>query len=213
MASTSGTILLVEDDPIVSSLVSALLQREGYRTEAVQDAVAALERVQAGGVDLVLLDIGLPGMNGFELCRRLRAHEGEIHLPILMLTGFVSDDDRHAGFAAGADDYLTKPVKQQDLLDRIRVWIRTRRYLQNSPQYPRAPSNDTDQQLLRLALSTTNDLTRLLMLLLRLLEDWDAHQRSPAELRELRREFQHAAAALAARINTITRRAQPPPQH
>jgi DNA-binding response OmpR family regulator len=212
MASTSGTILLVEDDPIVSSLVSALLQREGYRTEAVQDAVAALERVQAGGVDLVLLDIGLPGMNGFELCRRLRAREGEIHLPILMLTGFVSDDDRHAGFAAGADDYLTKPVKQQDLLDRIRVWIRTRRYLQNASQHPRAPSNGTDQQLLRLALSTTNDLTRLLMLLLRLLEDWDAHQRSPAELRELRREFQHAAAALAARINTITRRAQPPPQ-
>ncbi len=212
MASTSGTILLVEDDPIVSSLVSALLQREGYRTEAVHDAVAALERVQAGGVDLVLLDIGLPGMNGFELCRRLRACEGEIHLPILMLTGFVSDDDRHAGFAAGADDYLTKPVKQRDLLDRLRVWIRTRRYLQNSPQHPHAPSDDTDQQLLRLALSTTNDLTRLLMLLLRLLEDWDAHQRSPAELRELRREFQHAAAALAARINTITRRAQPPPQ-
>jgi DNA-binding response OmpR family regulator len=208
MEPASPVILLVEDELATSELLRLLLEREGFRTETAADGPNALTRVQAGGIDLVLLDVMLPGMDGFELSRRIRASGGQTYLPIIMVTGLVTSEDRHAGFAAGADDYVTKPFNIQDIVDRVRVWVRTREYLKGAQRYtPWERGREDDGALLSMALSASNDLTRLLMLLLSLLEDWETSGRSPQDLQRLRGEFRDAAAVLASRINLITRSA------
>ena len=122
-------VLVVEDDATIREVVEALLESVGATVAAVADGRAALERIAAGGVDLVLLDLMLPDVNGLELCRRLRTYEDGAYLPIIMLTALSNEADRHAGFAAGADDYVAKPFEASELLDRVDVWVRARRRL------------------------------------------------------------------------------------
>ena len=129
MQETRPVVLVVEDDPIMYELLRDLLEPAGYAVEIVQDGGTALARAADGDVDLVLLDLMLPGLDGLALCRLLRAQEGAVHLPIIMLTGLAGDAQRHAGFAAGADDYVVKPFKADELLDRVQVWVRTRQSL------------------------------------------------------------------------------------
>src|SRR2546421_3383190 len=116
-------VLVVEDDATIREVVEALLESVGATVAAVADGRAALERIAAGGVDLVLLDLMLPDVNGLELCRRLRTYEDGAYLPIIMLTALSNEADRHAGFAAGADDYVAKPFEASELLDRVDVWV------------------------------------------------------------------------------------------
>jgi two-component system, cell cycle sensor histidine kinase and response regulator CckA len=137
-------ILVVEDDPGIREVLEALLDSCGYAVEIVADGLAALERLAARGVDLVLLDLMLPDLNGYEVCRRVRAEESEVYLPIIMLTALASEADRHAGFAAGADDYVSKPFEANDLLDRVEVWLRTRQRLQQQQQALRRQANLLD---------------------------------------------------------------------
>jgi PAS domain S-box-containing protein len=127
-------VLVVEDDPIIREIVQALLESAGEAAAVVPNGHAALAHVEAGSVDLVLLDLMLPDINGLELCRRLRAHENGAYLPIIMLTALNSDASQHAGFAAGADDYISKPFDAAELLDRVQVWLRTRRRLKQQQQ-------------------------------------------------------------------------------
>jgi CheY-like chemotaxis protein len=113
----------------------------GYEVETAEDGGTALDRLDAD-IDLLLLDVMLPGLDGFEVCRRVRAAETDQHLPVIMLTALASDAQRHAGFAAGADDYLTKPFNNQELLDRVQVWLAARQRLEDalraeSPEPPR----------------------------------------------------------------------------
>jgi DNA-binding response OmpR family regulator len=122
---TQPRILVVEDEPSASDLIADILSGAGYAVETAADGGTALERLDPD-VDLLLLDVMLPGLDGFEVCRRVRAHEAGSHLPIIMLTALASDAQRHAGFAAGADDYLTKPFNTQELLDRVQVWLAAR---------------------------------------------------------------------------------------
>jgi DNA-binding response OmpR family regulator len=117
--------LVVEDEPATRELVAEVLTTMGYEVETAADGGTALGRLDAD-IDLMLLDVMLPGMDGFEVCRRVRAAESDQHLPIIMLTALASDAQRHAGFAAGADDYLTKPFNTQELLDRVHVWLAAR---------------------------------------------------------------------------------------
>jgi len=121
-------ILVVEDDPDLCALIRRVLGRAGYRVEVARDGAAGWARVAAGGIDLILLDLGLPQMDGLELCRRARAQAADTYVPIIILTGRAAA--QHAGFAAGADDYLTKPFPVADLLDRVQVWLGTRQRLQ-----------------------------------------------------------------------------------
>jgi DNA-binding response OmpR family regulator len=136
-------ILVVEDDPLCRRLVSKILRTAGYRVVTAGTGPAALRRLERGGIALVLLDVMLPGLDGLEVCRRLRAAEdGEVPVPIIMLTALTSENDMHTGFLAGADDYITKPFRATELLDRVGVWLRTRewmrqefrRYLQEAMQ-------------------------------------------------------------------------------
>jgi len=115
-------VLLVEDEPgLVMTLTDRLLA-EGYEVESVADAPSAVERGGAGGHDLILLDLMLPGGSGFDVCRTLR--QRGVQSPILMLTARGQVDDRVVGLKLGADDYLVKPFEMVELLARIEALLR-----------------------------------------------------------------------------------------
>ena len=129
MQAEHQTVLVVDDDPVISAMVQEILESVGHTVEAVHDGPAALARIREGGLDLVLLDLMMPGMDGREVCRQVRAQARGLYLPIIMLTALGRHDDQHAGFAAGADDYIVKPLTLDNLLDRVQVWLRMRRRL------------------------------------------------------------------------------------
>src|SRR6476620_2592081 len=117
----SGTILLVEDEPSVGELVRGYLQTSGYRVVWVRSGEEALVEVERHPVKMVVLDIGLPGMDGFDVCRAIR---GRSQVPILMLTARDEEPDRVVGLEVGADDYLTKPFSPRELAARIKAILR-----------------------------------------------------------------------------------------
>lgn len=113
------TILVVEDDPNIGALVRTYLERDGFTAIWVRSGEAALTELPRHPVGLVVLDIGLPGIDGLELCRRIGAE-----LPVIMLTARDEVADRVAGLELGADDYLTKPFSPRELTARIRAVLR-----------------------------------------------------------------------------------------
>jgi two-component system response regulator MprA len=118
-----GRVLVVEDDEDIADVLRRSLRNEGYEVRTSADGVEALD-VAAGFVpDLVVLDLGLPRLDGVEVCRRLRA---DSDVPILMLTARSETDDRVGGLDSGADDYLVKPFERRELLARIRALLRRR---------------------------------------------------------------------------------------
>jgi DNA-binding response OmpR family regulator len=132
MVSTHAVILVIEDDPGIRDVLQELLGNKGYTVETASDGDEGLARLRQGGVDLVLLDLMLPDVDGLELCRRVRARGGEVYVPIIMLTALSGAAERHEGFSAGADDYVLKPFSAEDLLDRVQVWLQARQRLQNA---------------------------------------------------------------------------------
>ncbi len=115
-------VLLAEDDASISEPLARALRREGYEVEVREDGPTALDAGLQGGIDLVVLDLGLPGMDGLEVARRLRA-EGHT-VPILVLTARADEVDTVVGLDAGADDYVTKPFRLAELLARVRALLR-----------------------------------------------------------------------------------------
>lgn len=115
-------VLLAEDDASISEPLARALRREGYEVEVREDGPGALRAGQNGDVDLVVLDLGLPGMDGLEVCRRLRG-DG-LGLPVLVLTARADEVDTVVGLDAGADDYVTKPFRLAELLARVRALLR-----------------------------------------------------------------------------------------
>ncbi len=119
-----GHILVVDDDPQIRLLVSRFLQRQGYSVSGAPDGHAMREIMARAPVDLVILDVMLPGESGFDLCRAARA---TTHVPIIMLTARGDESDRIAGLNVGADDYVTKPFSAGELLARVRAVLRRMR--------------------------------------------------------------------------------------
>jgi DNA-binding response OmpR family regulator len=117
----AGTILLVEDEPSVGELVRTYLTRDGYRVIWVRSGEEALVEVERHPVRMVILDIGLPGIDGFDVCRRMRQRS---RVPILMLTARDEEPDRVVGLEVGADDYLTKPFSPRELVARMKAIFR-----------------------------------------------------------------------------------------
>ncbi|CAN5595666.1 response regulator transcription factor [soil metagenome] len=115
-------LLLVEDDEAIGRPLARALGRDGHDVDAVASGEAALERFEAGGVDLVVLDVGLPGIDGVEVCRRIRRLDPTV--PIVMLTARAEELDAVLGLDAGADDYVTKPFRLAELLARVRANLR-----------------------------------------------------------------------------------------
>lgn len=119
----TATVLLVDDDRTLVEMVALMLKRTGFETRVAGDGVCALQILNAEPIDLVILDVMLPGMDGFELCRRIRAMPRAEHLPILMLSARSQVTDRLEGFAAGADDYVAKPVAIKEIVARVRTLL------------------------------------------------------------------------------------------
>jgi len=118
-----GRVLLVEDDEEIADVLRRSLRNEGYDVRTSGDGVEALDAAVAFTPDLVVLDLGLPRLDGVEVCRRLRA---DSDVPILMLTARAETEDRVGGLDSGADDYLVKPFERTELLARIRALLRRR---------------------------------------------------------------------------------------
>jgi two-component system response regulator MprA len=114
-------ILVVDDDPMVATTVQRVLRPEGYEVDVALGGAQALEQVRAQRPDLVVLDLMMPGIDGLEVCRQLRANGP---LPILMLTARSGTADRVRGLDTGADDYLVKPFAYAELLARVRALLR-----------------------------------------------------------------------------------------
>jgi len=125
-------ILVVDDDPNVADVVSRYLHREGFDVETVGDGRVAVERALADPPDLVVLDLMLPGLDGLEVCRRLRALAP---VPVIMLTARGDESDRVIGLELGADDYVAKPFSPKELVARVRAVLRRA----TGPLAPAAP--------------------------------------------------------------------------
>jgi DNA-binding response OmpR family regulator len=118
---TAETILIVDDEQNIIELATMYLSQEGYHVVAAQDGLAALDRVKADRPALVVLDLMLPKLDGWEVCRRLRS---ESDLPIIMLTARDDDVDKIVGLELGADDYMTKPFNPRELVARVKAILR-----------------------------------------------------------------------------------------
>lgn len=117
-----SAVLIAEDEERIASFVAKGLRAAGFRVDIVGDGREALRVALGGGHDLMLLDVGLPGMDGFEVLKRLRAVDTD--LPVIMLTARTSGADAVTGLTSGADDYVPKPFKFDELLARIRLRMR-----------------------------------------------------------------------------------------
>ena len=113
----ASLVMVVEDDPAIAQMVSLQLELSGYRTHVERDGLAALTAIRRDRPDVVLLDIGLPGLDGIQVCRRLRAEDD--WTPILFVTARDDEVDRVVGLELGADDYVTKPFSPREVIARV----------------------------------------------------------------------------------------------
>ena len=116
--------MVIDDDPTLADVVGRYLIRDGHQAECVHDGHEALRRIAAAPPDLVILDLMLPGIDGLEICRRLRARWS---IPVVMLTVLGEETDKVVGFETGADDYITKPFSPRELTLRVRSVLRRAR--------------------------------------------------------------------------------------
>lgn len=121
--STPALILVADDDADIRELVALRLQRAGYRVEMAADGLEAFDRAVELVPDLIVLDVSMPGADGFETSRRLRGDPRTAHVPVVFLTARTRDEDVLTGYARGGDGYVTKPFEPQELLDRIDALI------------------------------------------------------------------------------------------
>jgi DNA-binding response OmpR family regulator len=119
-----ATVLLVDDDQKIRDLLRLYIEREGHRTLAAADGEMAVTTALRAKPDLVVLDVMLPGLDGFEVCRRIRE---DSDVPILLLTARSGDSDKVVGLDLGADDYVVKPFSPRELMARVRALLRRRR--------------------------------------------------------------------------------------
>ena len=140
-------ILVVDDEKEIADLVCLCLEREGFTAEVYTDGNEALEKIQSEEFDLAILDIMLPGTDGFSLCAEIRK---KYNYPVIMLTAKTDFSDRISGLSLGADDYVTKPFNPPELIARVKAQLR--RY----KQYNDAPSSESTIEIAGLMINTLN---------------------------------------------------------
>jgi DNA-binding response OmpR family regulator len=139
------TILVVEDEPSLQEPLVYNLEKQGYSVEAAGDGLLAIEIARRMIPDLIILDIMLPGLDGFEVCKILRK---EMTVPILMLTARDDEIDRVVGLEVGADDYLTKPFSMRELMARVKAQLRRTGMLRDEIAKLKMPEVNTPQEVL-----------------------------------------------------------------
>ena len=164
-------ILIVDDEPAISDTLAYALRAEGFAAESCTLGGQALARLADGAHDLVVLDVGLPDMSGFDVCRALRRHSD---IPVLFLTARSDEIDRIVGLELGGDDYVAKPFSPREVVSRIRAILRRQRPERlatgAAPAFENSPVFTVDRNSLRIAFhGTWLNLTRYEYLLLALL--------------------------------------------
>ncbi len=134
-SATTARVLVVEDDPLLAQLVVKYLERDGFDVEHTGDGLDAVARARQASPDIVILDIGLPGIDGLEVCRQLRQFSD---CYVIMLTARDDEVDKLVGLTVGADDYLTKPFSHRELVARVKAMLRR----------PRRPTETTPTDVL-----------------------------------------------------------------
>ena len=125
-AATAGKVLVVDDNNQVRSAVTRFLRLHAFQVDVAPDGRTALNFMQREIFDFVLLDVDMPGMNGFEVCKRIKEDPNHVFTPVIMLTALDSSEDRIKGAEAGCDGYLAKPVPPAELIARVKAGIRQR---------------------------------------------------------------------------------------
>jgi len=120
----NGQVLVVEDERDIAELVVHYLRREGFSAQWVGDGRTALARIEKSVPDLLILDLMLPGIDGLEICRRVRRNDRTMAVPIIMLTAKGEETDKVVGLEMGADDYMTKPFSPRELVARVKSLLR-----------------------------------------------------------------------------------------
>jgi DNA-binding response OmpR family regulator len=128
--SSKPNVLIIEDDQRIAENISKGLQEKGFQTQIAYDGKMGLKFYQNGGFDLILLDLNLPVMNGYEVCEKVRETDGQT--PIIMLTALGETEDKLEGFEKGADDYLVKPFDFRELVVRIGVLLKRKSIVANN---------------------------------------------------------------------------------
>jgi DNA-binding response OmpR family regulator len=123
----SATILVADDARITVQLVREVLLLHDYRVVEAYDGLEALEKIQHEQPDLLILDINMPRMDGYEVCRRLKANPSTAHIPVLILSALESVKHRVQGLSLGAEDYIVKPFRPEELVARVQAHLRTKR--------------------------------------------------------------------------------------
>ncbi|WP_108446600.1 response regulator transcription factor [Halomonas denitrificans] len=116
-------VLVVDDEPNIVLSLEFLMQQAGFEVDTAEDGESALSRIAESAPDLLLLDISLPGISGFDVLERLRADPAHARLPIVMLTAHGREVEREKGLALGADDYVTKPFSTQALVEKVKTLL------------------------------------------------------------------------------------------
>jgi DNA-binding response OmpR family regulator len=116
-------ILIVEDDLAVLRATSYILEKEGYEVLSAQNGLEGLKKAKDSNPDLLLLDVMLPGIDGFEICHSLRGESETANLPILMFSAKGQETDKATGLKVGADEYITKPVDREVLISKVAAWL------------------------------------------------------------------------------------------
>ncbi len=176
------SILIVEDEPAIADGIAYALRTEGFLPHHVTLGEAALEALRAGAFELAILDVGLPDVSGFEVCRRLRQFS---EVPVIFLTARSDEIDRVVGLEIGADDYVTKPFSPRELVARVRVILRRFEKAAGGadPAPKPATAFDLRSKEARIAYrGTLLDLTRYEYLLLKTLLEHPGHVLSRAQL-------------------------------
>ena len=122
------TILIVDDEQEIADLLEVYLKNDGYQVQTCYNGADALHQIESGGIDLALLDVMLPDVDGFQLCQKIRE---EHFYPVIMLTAKVEDSDKIMGLTLGADDYITKPFNPLEVVARVKTQLR--RYMRYNP--------------------------------------------------------------------------------
>jgi DNA-binding response OmpR family regulator len=140
-------ILLIEDDEELAETVSKWLKLDRHSVEVVHDGNDGLAFALGASYEILIVDVSLPGLNGFEICRQFRASGSKV--PVIMLTGKTEIDDKETGFESGADDYLTKPFSIRELIARIKALLRRPRNFENDISVGHLTLNSTLRRVLK----------------------------------------------------------------
>ena len=141
--SQENTILVVDDTPTNLQVLFDLLSEQGYRVAIAKNGETALQRVQSSEPNLILLDVMMPGIDGFETCQRLKADPATRDIPVIFMTALSDSVDQVKGLSLGAVDYITKPIQHEEVLARIRVHLQ----LRNATRIMEQRTNELNQAL------------------------------------------------------------------